>query len=236
MEGQALITRSRIKQLILVGIAVILVSALLAPCQISSIIWDGRFPSVEYRLSFIDEEGRPIEGVKLGVETQAGGKCFAYPVNEFLPDSVPTSDSNGLMIFHHAAAYLEFSGRDTCNILGWTYSTEGPPKYTCIFVVSNQEVYRNSFDGLYPRTPGRSELPTVRRTWQYSDWPGREFDAASDDWAGRQDAVFDCNADGKLDHEELVARQYYYSTLGLERTSKEIDFEVVERTITIPKR
>ena len=89
---------------------------LLAPIQ--EIVWDGGFPSTEYRLTFVDEAGRPVPGVTLRMETHADGVSYLYPVDEFLPDQAPTSDADGRMVFHHTGQGIEFGGHDRSNLLG----------------------------------------------------------------------------------------------------------------------
>src|SRR6476660_5377232 len=70
-------------------------AVVLVPFQRS--IWDGGVTSAEYRLTFVDETGGPVPGVTLKIETEAGGVCYLYPVDEFVPDQAVTSGADGRM-------------------------------------------------------------------------------------------------------------------------------------------
>jgi hypothetical protein len=206
---------------------------LLAPIQ--TIIWDGGFSSAEYRLTFVDEAGRPVPGVVLRVETQAGGVSHLYPVDEFLPDQAPTSDADGRMVFHHAGTAIEFSGHERGNLVGMEFGNTGAPRYVLVFSVGNREVHRLRHDDLRPRDDW-DRRARVKRAWQYPDWPSREYAAHHEEWDNYRDRLFDGDGDGKLGHEERVARGYFERVMYRaedEPGPKEIEFFVVERTITV---
>jgi hypothetical protein len=207
---------------------------LLAPIQKS--IGSGGFPSTEYRLAFVDESGRPVPGVALRVETQAGGVSYLYPVDEFLPDRAPTTDADGRMVFHHAGMATEFSSHERGNLLGMWFGGSGPPQYVFVFSVRGREVHRVRHDDLRPRG-NREGLARVKQAWQHSNWPSRVYAAHHQEWEDYRDRLFDGNGDGQLDDEERVARRYFERVLDrvevLEREVEDLEFLVVERTITI---
>src|SRR5262249_3065671 len=86
-----------------------------------SIVWDGGYPVTEFQLTFVNPDGRPVEGVELRVENREGTNYFYYPVTDYLPGQTPTSDRNGLMEFHHVGRAIEFHGR---------YTSVGHPFFT----------------------------------------------------------------------------------------------------------
>lgn len=199
-------------------------------------IWDGGFSSEEFRLRFMDTTGRPVQGVTLQVLTKAGGVCHLYPINEFLPDSSPVSDSDGRMVFHHASVHpCEFSGKVRENMLGMWFGTTDSPQYVCVFRLGEREVHRMTYREL--RRPSKGSTPQeVKILWKHSEWPVKEYQAHHNDWNNRVKQLFDGNGDGKLDREEAVAAGYFYwiPDAAIFEKEKQIDFEVIEQTITLP--
>lgn len=215
-------------------LAVAAAAFLLVPFQ--GIIWDGGFDSAEFRLRFADPSGRPVPGVTLRVETAAGGTSYFYPVNEFLPDECPTSDADGMVVFHHVSGGMEFSGREHSNFVGMQFGETKAPQYVCVFSLGGREVARIRYDDLRER--GRHEnRPTVTRTWRQPEWAWREYMDHQDDWKSLELRLFDGNKDGVLDREERTARGYFVHKLGCdspEREEKEVTYTIYERTVTAP--
>src|SRR5262249_27564 len=210
------------------GLIFVVAAVLFAP--IERIIWDGRFPDAEYRIKFVDGEDHPVPGVTLQVQTQAGGVCHLYPVSDFLPNQVPTSDADGNMLFPHASSRaFEFGGRDYKCLAGITWKKDKVPQYDCVFFLNGTEVYRARFHALLPRD--RDRLPSIARTWKQGDWALREFVSHSDDWQRHRERLFDVNRDGELDREERVAAHCF--DRSMDREEKKIEFRIVERTIVI---
>ena len=167
-------------------------------------VW--RLPAVEYRITLVDEHSRPVPGVTLQVLTKSGGASPFYPVNEFLPDQAPTSDTDGRMVFHHVSARaIEFGGHDHRSLVGISYGTPDAPEYDCVFMLDGREVNRTSFHSLRGNRDEFEKRPTIKREWKtgaetllkYAPQPGE-----ADDWRMR---LFDGNRDGKLDREERTA-------------------------------
>lgn len=209
-------------------------AVLFAPIQ--TIYWDGGFSDEEYQIRFIDPSGNPVPDVTLRVQTRAGGASYLYPVNEFLPDTAPTSDADGRMVFHHASLAIEYGGRESANLVGMRFGQSRAPQYDCVFLRAGREVHRLPFDEV--RLRGASDrAPEVRRTWQPSDWCRREFIAHHERWEQRELELFDTNGDGQLDREEATARRYFRSTdfdAPPERLrAKSIVFRVRETTIAL---
>lgn len=92
--------------------AIIGLAAAIALVPWQGIIWDGKFPDVECRLKFVDSDNKPVPGVNLTVLTKAGGVCYFYPVDEFVPNRAVTSDAEGRIVFHHTSMFLEFAGHE----------------------------------------------------------------------------------------------------------------------------
>lgn len=208
-------------------------AAAVALVPFQGLIWDGGFRSAEYRLTFTDESGRPVPGVKLRVLTQSGGVCHFYPINEFLSEQTPTSDSEGRMVFHHASETLEFSGREYSNLLGMRFGETDSPQYVCVFLLDEREVHRVRYGDLAPRWDHSAK---VTREWQHSEWPMREYLAHQDEWYAHLGRVFDANGDGNLDREESTAAGYFNQVMARterDRGKHDIEFAVVERTIIV---
>jgi len=209
------------------GLIFVVAAVLFAP--INTIIWDGGFPSAEYRFKFVDGDNHAVPGVTLQVFTQAGGACHLYPVSEFLPDQAPTSDADGNMVFHHASEALEFGGRDYRTLVGITWKTEKIPQYDCVFYLNASEVHRVRFHTLLPRDWDR--LPSIARSWKQPDWAIRESQGHTGDWSAHRMRLFDGNNDGELDREERVAAHFFDKSMYSKE--EEVAFRVVERTVVI---
>lgn len=206
-----------------------------APCQ--TIIWDGGFQDAEYRLRFVDSRGRPVPGVTLTVLTQASGVCHLYPVNEFLPDSTPTSDADGLMVFHHRAHYLEFGGGDRMSLIGVRLTATGAPQYVLVFNRGGRELARRGYNEVRPQPD--TEYETVIRRWHHGEWPVREVLAHRDEQEdARRLRLFDGDRNGVLDREELVAARYFEWALTYshdpERARQDVKFPIIEHTVVLP--
>lgn len=211
----------------------LVLAVVLVPFQ--GIVWDGGFPNAEYRLTFVDEAGRPVPGVTLRVQTRAGGECHLYPIDEFRPDFAPTSDAEGRMVFHHAGESLEFGGREYRNLLGMRFGEVDGPQYVCAFSVAGSEVYRVRYNDLLP-VGEQAGSPKVSRPWRDSEWPSREYAAQHEAWPAHRLRLFDGNANGELDREERTAAGHFERVLErreIHRQGRDIDFFVVERTLTI---
>ena len=220
--------KRRVRLLVLGLVAVVA----LVPFQ--TMIWDGGFEDAEYRLRFVDGNGRPVPGVSLRVLTPAGGACHLFPINEFLPDGTPTSDADGRMVFHHASHALEFAGRVRTNVVGMAFGDTRSPEYVLAFDVDGREANRVRYGAL---RPARTAEGSVTRTWEDTDWPAREYLAHERDWEGRLRHLFDGDGDGRLDRAEGTAARYFSRVMSdrLEshRERREVTFLVVERTVVI---
>lgn len=200
------------------------------------ILWDGGFPSLEAQLTFVDNQDRPVSGVKLTVLTRAGGTCHFYPVDEFLPDQALVSDAEGRMVFHHTAVFVEFSGFESRNLIGMRFGESSAPHYECVFSLNEREVFRTPFN--FHRSEWEAfRQPNVTRPWQppwawnkHGPREGEDHDA----WKFR---LFETNGDGKLDREEGTAARCFVWTFGdkeFEGKPIERGFQVVKRKIVVP--
>ena len=217
---------------------VIGLALLVALVPYSCIVWDGGFPSIECRLRFVDTSDGPVPGVTLKVLTKADGACHFYPVDELLPDSTPTSDADGKMVFHHANCSPEFSGRIYENLIGIPFGEIRAPQYLCVFLQGDREVFRCPFR-FHQKEWDEFRQPNVTRAWRSPGWDFQKYG-----WDGDEDSqvwkmrLFDTNHDGKLDREEEVAAHSFARQLerepGPHRTTEEISFQVVECTIVVP--
>jgi hypothetical protein len=132
--------------------------------------WDGGYPYCEYRITFVSPDGKPVQGVRLSVETPAGHVVHFYPVSDFLPDDVPTSGPDGLMVFHHGPTRaVEYGG--TCRgYEPFQVGTCHAPQYVCRFLRDGREVARRSYVELV-RGSGGGYAPPVARVATWYDGP-----------------------------------------------------------------
>jgi hypothetical protein len=125
-------------------------------------VWDGGFPSVEFQFRFVDVNEVPIRGVELRVLTKDGDEAFGYPVTDYLSDSVPMSDENGLLSFHHLSVGVEFSGRRRHLFFLIPVETgNGIPRYTVQFLFDSTVITSYPYHKLHPHD--LASLPTVNR-------------------------------------------------------------------------
>lgn len=136
------------------------------------------------------------------------------------------------MVFHHTAAYLEFSGRQSRNLLGMWFGENSAPRYDCVFSLNGREVFRTLFN-FHDREWEPFRQPNVTRPWQapYLDKVDRREDEDFKTWKLRH---FDANADGKLDREEMTAAITIERNIRPEEKPAERAFEVIKRTIVVP--
>lgn len=131
-------------------------------------LWDGGFPQVEFQISFLDEQRSPLKGVKLAVTDSKEELAFGYPVIDYRQDSVPTSNDDGLMIFHHINLTPEFGGK--CRWLFFVFPVGEceAPKYTLHFLIQDKEMARYEYHKyLGEGAVSWGSLPKVKR--QFSE-------------------------------------------------------------------
>jgi hypothetical protein len=203
-------------------------------------VWDGDWPPQEYSFTFRDGEGRPVEGVQLRVENEAGTTFYHFPVADYLPGRVPTSDARGVLVFHHApksgvsgTAYLVF---------GVVYvETDPGPVYVYRFLIDDHEVHRvRNIDLSYL---GERK---VKRQWRWltsAEVRDQVLGGKEPDWTriAWDPAVFDLNGDGRVDRTETYAARAaswasdraWEISVGEKPASEELEFGLVERTVII---
>jgi hypothetical protein len=218
-------------------------AALLVPVR--DITWDGGWPAEEYSFTFRDQHGRPVEGVRLRVENEAGTNFYYFPVADYKPEQTPTSDADGVLVFHHSS-FTWLSGQMkqvfSWSKFGWVWvEVSRPlPVYVCRFLLNDKEVYRVRYNDLN-NTGGQQ----VKRRWR---WPSLDY-VENTVFRGEQPGseqgwnLFDSNGDGHLDVEEMfLARAEiddYYRALQASQNKKadeeELSFLRVERVVTIER-
>lgn len=221
----------------------------------SRIIWDGGYLRAEYQITFRDLNNLPIEGIELRVEDKAGHTFYYYPVSDFRPDGVSTSDSGGLMVFHHLGEGVEFGGKEWYLYFLFPVEERPGPDYVCRFLYRGQEVYRVSYGGINlwhvvrsgEHISGWEEMEKVTRLWKRPDWPPCQLllaqEEGHEDYYTRIRKLFDLDGDGKLNPEEGAA--YHAATnyrseeaaiarLKGEDPKEEVAFAVVRRTVILP--
>jgi hypothetical protein len=207
------------------------------------VVWDGGYSQAEFQLTFTDAGGKPIEGIELRAEDEAGHNYYYYPVTDYLPGQVPKSNSSGEMVFHHVSNGVEFSGEDRCYLFVFWVTKRRGPMFVCRFLHQGQEVYHFRFGehGNWERTGG-----TVHRQWTWSGWPPAEIACQPEESAGqytdRVRKFFDVNGNGQLDPEEAAAYHactcYRADEIALSRLvgkpeGEELEFPLVRRNIVV---
>ena len=213
-------------------------------------VWVGHYLQAEYQITFQDPGGNPVEGIELRVEDPEGRDYFHFPVDDYLPGQAPTSDRNGLMVFHHVQRSVELTGRTYYVFFVIPIRDPGFPVFLCRFLYQGQEVYRVPFLDLERRDESCDQVPmkdqgrsSVKRYWQPPAWPEIEPkpNDAGKNWNDQIEAIVDRNGDGRLNAEERAAyrsaeRQAYEvqhaKRHGLTRDA-EIGFVLVRKTVTV---
>lgn len=154
-----------IKKFILILVVAITVTGLASVAQKE--VWDGGFLQVEFILTILDETERPLKGVQLMVLDAQGNKSLSYPVTDFTDESIPSSDENGTMTFHHVSLSPEFGG--SCSHLFFLFpvGTCEAPKYTLKLFLADYTVASIKYTDL--EAPVRADdwktLPIIKREW-----------------------------------------------------------------------
>jgi hypothetical protein len=213
--------------------------------SVQCITWDGGYGRGEIELTFVDSEGRPVPGVRLRVEDGEGHEFFLYPVSDYLPDHIPTSDADGRMVLHHAFGE-GFSGH-TCQVLFHYVVVKRGPKYICRFLRDDKEVARAPFGELDQWGQRWADVPKVKRRWKWPAWPlselykGQETDYG--DFQTRVWKYYDFDGTGRLSPDAVpafgtasdVAQELVNARVaGNEPAEWEIEFALVRRTIVVP--
>ena len=224
---------------------------------VTTVHWGGSFGQNEYQITFVDRNHQPVRGVELRVEDPVGHTYEVYPVSEYAPGRIPTSDERGLMMFHHIDRGAEFHGMCHESFWGTRWGDCDSPVYVCRFLLRGHEIYRCTLSHL-----GRDRTDdTVTREW---DWR-QELDA----WRttplpgeNHQDAYnrlrksFDKDRNGRLNMEERTAwnhaasfiewlpnirlqdasepgRQPDRKLLETLKIIENLEFTIVRRTVTV---
>jgi hypothetical protein len=167
VSGAARRRPSRLRRLVLLVLAVILLEGLLSLCNVG--FGDGAFPQGEYQLVFQDAASKPVEGVWLQVLGEGGREQFHYPVGDYTPSHSPASGADGVLTFHHFNKWggPEFGG--LCIHLFFFIPVGGgchPPVFQSRFVYQGREVYRVRFNDLNNELPRPGRGAEVKRQWE----------------------------------------------------------------------
>jgi hypothetical protein len=209
-------------------------------------LWDGGFPQEEFEISFRDADGNAIQGVEPRVEDRKGRPFYFYPVSDYAPDSAPTSDENGMMIYHHVSrSGLEFSGFDG-HLFFIIPIGDGPPEYICRFLRDGKEMYRVPYHKLRRRDAVGESGSVVTRQWKTPQSLVSLFQTNSEESVeqtrARIESFFHVDSNGKSSREAGIAyhwaREEVYPDDGPThplRMSREGDekFFVIRRTIIV---
>jgi hypothetical protein len=199
--------------------------------------WGAVWEQEEYRFTFRDRHGRPVEGVQLRVENHSGTNFYHFPVTDYLPGQVPTSDAGGVCVFHNVSDCWYWG-------LAWWLFGAVPmgdhhaPAFVCRFFHQGRAVHRVSYNDLVNTGEG-----TVRRRWKWltrTELREKVFGGVA--WEEMDPPrVFDLNRDGRIDREEASAKwAAYFATErawqildGRKPEWEELEFRLVKRTVVL---
>ncbi len=197
--------------------------------------WDGGFEQAEYRLTFSDRAGRPLEGVELLVTDSAGNPCPAYPISDCLPGNPLRSDVNGQLVCRHVRFGLEFGGR-AYRLLWVIPIGETAPAFRCRFLLRGEEVGACDYRDL---ALGANRAGDVLQSWNLEHYVS-EVEKA---WGLQQDLLAgkDHNRDGNVSPAERAAWNALVDAYGEYRDRKQRGlpltedrrFRVVQRNIVL---
>jgi hypothetical protein len=234
-----------------VGVVFLVLGLFALVSRLPRTCWSGGYGQIEYQITFEDGNHQPIAGIELRVEDRQGHIFYHYPVTDYLPGHIPTSDSNGLMMFHHVSDCVEFDGTETFLFNVIPVEERAGPMYICYFLYRGQEVYRLTYRELNSWRKGtwKEGVEKVKLSWKRPEWPWSLFLCdEGESWHAhyaRTMKLYDLDGDGKLNPEEGAA---YCAAMSLpnenaviarlkgEDPTEEIEFPVVRRTITIPSK
>ncbi len=101
------------KQVMKIGIAFLFLVVLLAMAShlTTSIMWDGGFPSGEFRVLVRDPENNPVRGAVLRVyHGRTRDLAFEYPLDNHVTEQGLVSDDSGRIIAIRTYGGLQFGG------------------------------------------------------------------------------------------------------------------------------
>jgi len=108
---------------------------------------DGAFHSADFIYTFVDRDGKPVEGISLEVINSEEKLSFNYPVKEFIGENSVLSNSQGILKFSHLNKGLEFGGE--CFGFGiFKYGACSAPEFKVIFKLKNKEIYSIKYNEL----------------------------------------------------------------------------------------
>ncbi len=133
-------------------------------------VWEGRYPTAEYRLNVRDASGAPVAGAELSVVDGEGRPSYRFPIEEHQKGSSIVSDARGLITLHHVGGGYELGAAcfDVLKVL-YVKGTCDKVKFSLRIARAGKVVETLSFDALhepFPTTPEGAErfmgLPVTR--------------------------------------------------------------------------
>src|ERR1043166_2121533 len=153
------------KAFIVSSILIVLLLVLaFASIETTGVIWDGGFPSAEFRLIVLDENSQPIQGAILHVyEHKKRELAFKYPLDNYTSDRDLVSDKDGSIVTFHVSRGMEFGGLDWK--LFWIFPMgRGAPEFDCEITAAGYKSHKFGFGRLYKTSSDPKELPVSKVT------------------------------------------------------------------------
>ncbi len=141
--------------LFLILILVLLVVPIGCICILGA-VGDGAFCQAEYQIKFVTQDGAPVDGVQLEVRNKQGDVSFGYPVNDYHENNIPTSDKNGIIIFHHVFYFMEWGG-----LIFIPCANSSAPEFNCHFIRNGEVLHSVKYSDLDDKC--EADGPTIIR-------------------------------------------------------------------------
>lgn len=174
----------------------------------TSRVWScGSFLEGRFSIRIVDEKGRPIEGVNMWVSHITGGLAYGYPVTDFVPGLMPTSDRNGMLLFHHFHGKgPEFCGSTRSLFWYIPIDDDDPPDYKLRFSRKGYVSHETTFRSFRSRCAQTNE---VEATFPFEPWRAWKTMRTDKDgeWYGMIRDDFDADRNGRLSRSEWVSFQ-----------------------------
>lgn len=136
-------------------IAIVVALALLL--SMAGCLYDGYYWQAEYQIKFVTPDGEPVDGVRLEAVDKSGDVSYGYPVTDYYEGGIPTSDTDGVITFHHVVYFMECSGMCFFGCVAGSRL----PEIDLLFTKNGKLIYTTKYSDL--NREFKSDVPTVTR-------------------------------------------------------------------------
>lgn len=131
---------------------------------ITESMFDGFFPSGEYRLRITNESDEPVNGARLSIyKGNTQQLAFGYPIDNYGTEGDLISDESGWIVALHKPRGFEFGG--TCrHFLLIPVSCDATPHFNFLLTANGYRTMRFSEDDFFYPNPAREAIGTTSIT------------------------------------------------------------------------